>query len=110
MFCDDGTVPEGSKMALYMKNLAESLVAAGINVDNLEGEWFKDVLESAGFVDVTVTTHKYALGAWPKDKKLKRGGRIMAQILTTGFEAYGVAAVSLIRDWGFDESWLMGVE
>lgn len=75
-----------------MKKLSDSLEAQGINVD-IDGEFFKKALEGAGFVDVTVTCHKYALGPWPKDKKLKRGGRIMAEILKTGFEAYGVAAV-----------------
>lgn len=34
-------------------------------------------------------------GAWPKEKKYKRAGRIVAETITSGFEAYALAAVSM---------------
>lgn len=32
-------------------------------------------------------------GAWPKDKKYKKAGRIVAETIIHGFEAYGMAAM-----------------
>lgn len=37
------------------------------------------------------------MGAWPKDTKFKKAGRISVEILNTAFEAYGLATVSLVR-------------
>lgn len=56
------------------------------------------------------------LGAWAKDKKYKRVGRIAGETATTGFESYGLAAVSSGSSWFIvlskltvDHSWLRAV-
>lgn len=94
VWCDDGTGPEDSAMWTYMKTLEKSFKASGINVD-IDAGFVEKILVDAGFVDVKVTSWKMPFGTWPKDKKLKRAGRIVAEIAITGFEAYGIAAVSM---------------
>lgn len=90
---DDDSADQKSSVAVYMHKLCDSLKASGINSD-LDSGYLEQVLKDAGFVDVKVTNVKMPMGAWPKDKKFKKAGRICAEALVTGFEAYGLATVS----------------
>lgn len=112
--CDDGTGGPDSPVSVYMKIMCDSMKASGLNPD-LDSAFVEKILKDAGFVDVKVTTVKMPMGAWPKDKKYKRAGRIAAEVLNTGFEAYGLATVGwpdfpllvVITDMG--HSWLRRV-
>lgn len=94
--CDDDSAPADSAMKTYTDKLAESFKAAGIN-PYTNAEMFETFLKDAGFVDVQVTVKKMPFGAWPKEKSLKRAGRIMGEIAMTVFEAYGLAAVCVLE-------------
>lgn len=92
IWCDDDSVAEDSAMKVYLQKGADGLVQFGINVD-INVDFVVEVLKDAGFVDVQVKVMKMPFGTWPKDRKLKKTGRIAAETAITGFEAYGLAAL-----------------
>lgn len=57
MWYDDNSVPDNSAVALYMKHLSTSLEANGMNAD-VSADFFKKILEDAGFIDIQVTVRK----------------------------------------------------
>lgn len=56
--CDDNTVPEDSGLRAYFRPLAEGLKKLGTSVHLFSGDWFKSLLEEAGFTEVEVYTYK----------------------------------------------------
>ncbi|KAF8532651.1 hypothetical protein BDD12DRAFT_765176, partial [Trichophaea hybrida] len=52
--------------------------------------------ENAGFVDIQLVHFKQPLGPWAKDMYMKRVGAITMLMAETGFEAYGMAAMTRI--------------
>ncbi|TGZ83490.1 S-adenosyl-L-methionine-dependent methyltransferase [Ascodesmis nigricans] len=104
IYCDDGSVPEDSVFYAYGNNLSDALLTLGVDVRQFSGSFFKRHLEEAGFVDVQVFTYKVPWGTWPKSKKFKYMGAVCAEILKTGFEAYGLMAMTRLLNIPEDEA------
>lgn len=68
---DDDSLPEDSSMTLYLRYLMDGLNAIGSHAAKFSGDFFKEHLENAGFVDIKVHTFKVPYGHWAKNKQLK---------------------------------------
>ncbi|TGZ77853.1 S-adenosyl-L-methionine-dependent methyltransferase [Ascodesmis nigricans] len=98
--CDDGSVPKDWGLYQYMSALAEGLQKNGVPAKENNAEFFKRHLENAGFVEVKVREFKMPWGPWPKDRRLKSLGQVIA-VFKTDAEAYGLALMT--RLMGFTE-------
>ncbi|TGZ82684.1 S-adenosyl-L-methionine-dependent methyltransferase [Ascodesmis nigricans] len=86
---DDDTL-KGSKLGQYLDLFSEAAGKAGLKLPTHEDA--KQWAEDAGYVNVQVVKLKQPCGAWPKDKRLKRIGRMQAAHADPGaFESYGLA-------------------
>lgn len=86
---DDRTV-EGTNLKKWFEVFLDCAGKAGLQLPDPE-ELVK-TLEEAGFIDVKVKTFKQPWGMWPKDKKLKEIGKLVAGVAENGF------AVSWVRE------------
>lgn len=68
---DDDSIPEVSPITRYLEALQDGLEKVGLPVKNFSGEWFKGLLEEAGFVDVKIRTFRVPWGKWAKNKDMK---------------------------------------
>jgi SAM-dependent methyltransferase len=57
------------------------------------GEMLKEVLETAGFVNVVTSMYKEPSGPWPVEEKLKLAGAMTLLSGQTGFQAYGMGEI-----------------
>ncbi|TGZ76702.1 S-adenosyl-L-methionine-dependent methyltransferase [Ascodesmis nigricans] len=92
----DGTMTDDTAIGKYMKIATEAYEKLGIVFPR--ASMMKECMEKAGFVDIVAKTLHIPWGPWPKNKKLKELGAYFA---LTGFEAYGLAAMT--RGLGMDE-------
>lgn len=60
---------------------------------------FGSFIKSAGFADVAEYRIKCPVGVWPKSKEQKTVGAVCQEIMQTGVEAYGLAAMTRILGW-----------
>lgn len=70
---DDDTLSEDSPLYKWSKLLLSAFTAIGSPLDSALK--YKEQLEEAGFVDVTVVKRKWPLNRWPKDPKHKQIGK-----------------------------------
>ncbi|KAH6971086.1 S-adenosyl-L-methionine-dependent methyltransferase [Ilyonectria robusta] len=69
---DDDTLSEDSPLYKWSKLLLSAFTSIGSPLDSALK--YKEQLEEAGFVDVTVVKRKWPLNKWPKDPKHKQIG------------------------------------
>lgn len=83
-------------MTLYYHYVRQGLDAIGSHATKFSGDFFKQHLENAGFVDVHVHTFKVPYGHWAKNKKLKQIGATAMEVCKTGLEAHGLALMTQV--------------
>ncbi|TGZ77300.1 hypothetical protein EX30DRAFT_351931 [Ascodesmis nigricans] len=103
-FCDDDTLPDDSVYYHWGALMADALEMNGVNVRQLCPRFFRDNLEAAGFVDITVYTYKVPYGRWPKGKRFKHIGVVCAEVMSTGIEAYALLAMTRLLNMPEDEA------
>jgi len=94
LYSDDGTLPVGSPLDVYIKSLNEALTVA--DLPPMSSARLQRYLTDAGFVDVSVRTVKIPWNVWAKSRVQKEIGAYMMMVCETGLEAYGLAALTRV--------------
>ncbi|KAF8543378.1 S-adenosyl-L-methionine-dependent methyltransferase [Trichophaea hybrida] len=97
---DDGTMSDGVDRHFELCRQAMEKIGRPFPTSST----LKALLEEAGFVDVQVTDIKQPLGPWPKNERIKRIGAMAMLMSETGFEAYGMAALTRILEMPKEEA------
>jgi hypothetical protein len=71
---DDGTLLPDSALYKWSALFLEAAEKAGRIINS--AKYYKEQMESAGFVDVVETIYKWPTNKWPKDKKYKELGKL----------------------------------
>jgi hypothetical protein len=74
LYCDDGTIPEGSAFKRWGDYIHEIFERMGRPFHAVEE--YKTLLSDAGFVNVTEKIVKRPTNDWPKDPKMKEIGKV----------------------------------
>ncbi len=72
--CDDGTLSNDNSSVQWGQLFHEGCVKAGRPIPSIMS--YKQMMENAGFVDITEQILKRPSNAWPKDRMLKRIGMV----------------------------------
>ncbi|TGZ77907.1 S-adenosyl-L-methionine-dependent methyltransferase [Ascodesmis nigricans] len=83
----DGTLV-GSNIEKHMSIYHDCARKAGFKFP-VYGE-IEKALEEAGFEQIETKTYVMPWGPWPRNKRLRHIGHVMAAVCETGFEAYGL--------------------
>lgn len=62
--CDDGTMPADAALKRFFDTADAALKTFGMDIH--AGEKLREPLEKAGFVNISVVTHKVPIGTWAK--------------------------------------------
>ncbi|KAJ9144713.1 TAM domain methyltransferase [Pleurostoma richardsiae] len=87
--CDDDTLKPDSVLLKISKLAAEASRKLGRPIDLSQS--YKEMLEKAGFVDVTFIPYKWPTNQWPKDKKMKTLGLWSLANVDGGWEGLWLA-------------------
>ncbi|TGZ84624.1 S-adenosyl-L-methionine-dependent methyltransferase [Ascodesmis nigricans] len=91
---DDDTL-KGSKVAHMFDSFLDCAAKAGIKLP--EAEEIVQAATKAGYVDVQIVKIKQPWGAWPRDKRLKHVGRMVAAVTDPEcFESYALALLTRV--------------
>lgn len=98
---DGPSLPPDSPLELYFKNLNRGLGMLGCpdRVHELE-----ELLHTAGFVDIAVTSVKTPWGEWGQTRQEQELGKWAMAILATGLSAYAMAMFTRILKLSSEEN------
>ncbi|RPA80916.1 S-adenosyl-L-methionine-dependent methyltransferase, partial [Ascobolus immersus RN42] len=96
-YSEDNTFTSDSALAEYNRLLTEACNLLGQPMDAAPA--VKGYVVEAGFKDVKEQIHKAPLGTWPKQPAEKQIGAVFQEISATGWEAYGLAALTRVLGW-----------
>lgn len=85
--CDDGSMPADWPPYVLLNLVQQGAERIGRQFP--DGEFLRNLLEAAGFEDVTVKHLKLPAGKWPKNLQLKNAGIMALLAAESGYEAYG---------------------
>lgn len=107
--CDDKTVREDNQVAAFFQNVKDGLAA--FNIDLLAMERNKELLRSAGFVNVEERVIKVPLGEWPKDPTMKTIGMYNRSMIYDGLHGLAMGPFTRGLKWSPEsvEVFLVGV-
>ncbi|PKS04900.1 hypothetical protein jhhlp_008265 [Lomentospora prolificans] len=100
--CDDDSMPDDSaivKWHLYLKEAAANL---GIKLGSLILD-FPEMMQKAGYVDISVRQFKWPINTWPKEKKYKEIGWFAYENFNWGCESMSLALLTRGLGWNVDE-------
>ncbi|KAI5800578.1 S-adenosyl-L-methionine-dependent methyltransferase [Pyronema domesticum] len=100
--CDDGTMKPDHGIKVFTEYLRDAMRKMGRPCPDLA--FLKNLLETAGFEEVTTSQAKEPVGPWPKDPRLKRAGAMNLLNAETGFESYGMALFTRILGMDVDKA------
>lgn len=100
-YSDDCSMPEDSNMKKLAELLVEGCDKIGRTVS--PGPKLKGWMEQAGFKDIQQEVCKLPMGAWPKDKTMKKIGAFNFVQTYEGLEAFVLAVFTRILGWTADE-------
>jgi hypothetical protein len=97
---DDGSLPESSAYHQYKTLLATACESFGrpVNV----ALKYRELLNAAGFVNVTEDNRKIPLSPWHPDPRMKKIGRYMQLGMSESLEPYGLAVFTRTLNWDYN--------
>ncbi|KAI5815495.1 S-adenosyl-L-methionine-dependent methyltransferase [Pyronema omphalodes] len=99
---DDGTMKPDHGIKVFTEHLRAAMMKMGRPWPNLL--FLKNLLENAGFEEVTTCQAKEPVGPWPKDRRLKRIGALSLLNGETAFESYGMAVFTRVLGMEVEEA------
>ena len=100
--CDDGTLPADSACVRWA-----DLWNQGISKFGLTGRCYpqvmKEQMEAAGFINVTTRFYRMPIGAWPKDKALRKSGLFNVIGLLDGLSGLSQRVFTRGLEWTIEE-------
>ncbi|KAM5347362.1 hypothetical protein ACJ41O_010367 [Fusarium nematophilum] len=67
------------------------------------GSRMRDLMDGAGFVDVTERKFRLPMSAWASDPKLKEIGSFVQMFVDGGLEGFGLYLLTQVMGWPYDE-------
>jgi hypothetical protein len=99
--CDDGTLPRDSYLIQWYNYLKEATNRFHKPIEYQHTT--RQMLESAGFIDVQEQVIRAPLNSWPSDPHQKQIGRWYNLGLTDGLEALSLGPFTRVNRWSADE-------
>ncbi|QSS66508.1 TAM domain methyltransferase [Histoplasma capsulatum] len=97
IFSEDGSVTPDYKVGEMLRNLRLASERIGITMDHAPS--LKGWMEQAGFTNIEQRTMRLPIGTWPKNKRLKLIGAMMASHYLEGVEAFTLIPFTEILGW-----------
>jgi hypothetical protein len=99
--CDDGTLQRDSYLVQWYNYLADATARAERPIAYQHNT--RQMLQTAGFIDIQETIVRAPLNGWPSDPHQKTIGRWYNLGLTDGLDALSLAAFTRVNRWHPDE-------
>lgn len=99
--CDDGTLEAESPLVKWYNYLAEATERVSRPIAYQHNT--RQMLQSAGFIDIQETVIRAPLNSWPADPHQKEIGRWYNLGITEGLEAMSLAPFTRVFRWHADE-------
>ncbi|KAL6902883.1 S-adenosyl-L-methionine-dependent methyltransferase [Trichoderma evansii] len=99
----NGEMPPEHPVARYWKHVTEGLAALGIDLDTASDGRISDMMQSAGFTNVTERVLHVPIGTWPKNKVLKTVGLYWRTILLDGIQAIALGPLTRGLGWNREQ-------
>lgn len=99
--CDDGTMPFDWPFLEWSRLIDRAAEQSGrpLRIANRLKGWY----EAAGFVDVQEKLMKIPMNPWPKDRHLKKLGRMQEDNIVSGLGGLSMAYFSRVLGWSKNE-------
>ncbi|PGG95279.1 hypothetical protein AJ79_10145 [Helicocarpus griseus UAMH5409] len=101
IYSEDGTVTPDYKVSEMLQSLAAASDKIGLNMDPAPS--LKGWVEDAGFINVEQKILRLPIGTWPKNKRLKLIGAMMASHYIEGVEAFTLIPFTEVLGWSTAE-------
>ena len=98
---NNGKPPEDSPLVKWWDKVVSTFDECGKPIKIAER--MEDMLETIGFVDISVRMEVWPLGTWPKDKGLKERGMWGRLGLIDSLLPFSMALLTRIGGWNSDE-------
>ncbi|UKZ71564.1 uncharacterized protein TrAtP1_012519 [Trichoderma atroviride] len=99
----NGEMPPDHPVARYWKHVSEGLAALGIDLDTAANGRISDMMQEAGFTNVTERVLHVPIGTWPKNKVLKTVGLYWRTILLDGIQAIALGPLTRGLGWNREQ-------
>ncbi|UKZ95368.1 uncharacterized protein TrAFT101_010213 [Trichoderma asperellum] len=99
----NGEMPPDHPVTRYWKHVSEGLAALGIDLDTASNGRISDMMQAAGFTNVTERVLHVPIGTWPKNKVLKTVGLYWRTILLDGIQAIALGPLTRGLGWNRDQ-------
>lgn len=96
-------MPPEHPVARYWKHVSEGLAALGIDLDTAANGRVPDMMQQAGFTNVTERVLHVPIGTWPKNKVLKTVGLYWRTILLDGIQAIALGPLTRGLGWNREQ-------
>ncbi|KAL2154645.1 hypothetical protein VTH82DRAFT_3321 [Thermothelomyces myriococcoides] len=101
IYSQDGSLAKDNPMVRMMENLMEASDQVGRTMDpapKMEG-WVRD----AGFINISIQAFPIPIGPWPRDRRLKEIGALMAVNFIEGVDTFTAAPFADVLGWAKEE-------
>jgi len=99
--CDDDTL-KGTDLEKWGILMLEASRKLGVPLDS--AVTVKQVMEGAGYVDVTEVIYKWPMNRWPADKKMKEIGLWSHEATTSNLNGMSIALFTRGLNWSAEEA------
>ncbi|KAM0256725.1 hypothetical protein ACHAQJ_004792 [Trichoderma viride] len=106
----NGEMPPDHPIARYWKHVTEGLAALGIDLNAAADGRLSNMMQEAGFTNVTERVLHVPIGTWPKNKILKTVGLYWRTILLDGIQAIALGPLTRGLGWNREEVELLLME
>ncbi|KAL7931075.1 S-adenosyl-L-methionine-dependent methyltransferase [Trichoderma chlorosporum] len=106
----NGELPPDHPVARFWKHVTDGLAALGIDLDAVSDGRLSDMMQRAGFTNVTERVLHVPIGTWPKNKVLKTVGLYWRTILLDGLQAIALGPLTRGLGWNRQQVELLLIE
>ncbi|KAL7913518.1 S-adenosyl-L-methionine-dependent methyltransferase [Trichoderma velutinum] len=106
----NGELSPDHPVSRFWKHVTDGLAALGIDLDAVSDGRLTDMMQQAGFTNVTERVLHVPIGTWPKNKVLKTVGLYWRTILLDGLQAIAMGPLTRGLGWNRQQVELLLIE
>ncbi|KAL7795899.1 S-adenosyl-L-methionine-dependent methyltransferase [Trichoderma ceciliae] len=106
----NGEMPPDHPVARFWKHVTDGLAVLGIDLNAASEGKLADMMQRAGFTNVTERVLHVPIGTWPKNKILKTVGLYWRTILLDGLQAIALGPLTRGLGWNREQVELLLIE
>ena len=99
--CDDHTLPEANQLSEWYRYLADATLRASRPI--AYNHTTRQMLQTAGFIDIQVLEFKLPIGPWAARKNLRDAGLLQLSAMLEGIEGLSLRLLTTIAGWSLEE-------